>query len=85
MFFYINHMVNLHVAPLYPTTTLFPSPSSLISGVFFIDMLLFAAIILAVCLVAGFMPKHGMQTIIYLGWAILAASVLLTAIRYLVF
>ena len=48
-------------------------------------MLLFAAIIFAVCLVAGFMPKHGMQTIIYLGWAILAASVLLTAFRYLVF
>ena len=49
-------------------------------------MLLFAAIvILAVCLVAGFAPKHGMQTIIYLGWATLAASVLLTAIRYLVF
>lgn len=51
-----------------------------------LDMLLFAAlVILAVCLVAGFAPKHGMQTIIYLGWAILAASVLLTAIRYLVF
>jgi len=49
-------------------------------------MLLFAAlVILAVCLVAGFTSQHGMQTIIYLGWLILAASVLLAAIRYLVF
>lgn len=49
-------------------------------------MLVFTAIVLiVVALVAGFMPKHGMETLIFLMWGGLALSVVVTFLRYLVF
>lgn len=49
-------------------------------------MLVFTAIILiVVALIAGFMPKHGMETLIFLMWGGIALTVLITCVEALFF
>ncbi len=49
-------------------------------------MLVFTAIVLiVVALIAGFMPKHGMETLIFLMWGGIGLSVLITFVRALFF